>query len=330
MKGAQLFKDNEYEVYMKPTKQIIASFLHEYTLPPITKITPFTRGWVNYNYKIETKKGIYVLQILGKVVNERKKEKMDQMFRALHTLQKEKFPYEVPQPIYNKKGKTLTFYKERGAWIYPYLKGEQRSSLTRGQLQEIGRAIGQMDYILRRIKGKGEKDLNDYSGQLQKIQEIEESTPHDKAQRYIQKQATLLRTYYNKLREYTFTNEGMLCHADLNMDNLLFEGRKLKGILDFDNMCEGPRIQNIASAYNKLIYVNKKGRKEERKVLKAYESRISLTKEERKLIVPFIMRDTCGIIIWLYKNKKGSTTERIKSAQQYMEILKRCFKRISS
>ena len=315
---------------MGPTQKEIRTFLKAYLLPFITKITPFPQGWVNYNYKIETKKGIYVLQILGKVVNERKKEKMRQMFRALHTLQKEKFPYEVPQPLMNRQKKCLTLTKERGAWIYPYLKGEKRSSLTKEQLHEIGRAIGQMDSLLLRIKGKGEKNLNHYSGQLQKIHEIQQSTPHDAAQRYIQKQVALLRIYYNKLSTYTFKNEGMLCHADFNMDNLLFEGRKLRGIIDFDNMCEGPRIQNIASACNKLIYVNKRGKKEEKILLDAYESMIPLTKEEKRQIIPFSMRDTCGIIIWHYHNQKGTITERLKSAQTFMHILKKCFKRISS
>lgn len=305
---------------MKPSKAEVKGFLGQYRLSDIQRVRQFKEGWVNYNYYIQAKEGKFVLQLFGVPVTEKKLEKTRNVHKCLLHLKERNFPYKIPEPVLNKQGERVTIKGNKGAWLYPYIEGNLKRKINNKQLEEIGSVLAQLHRLLKKEAKKEKMYPKRYEWQMQKLNEIQTKKAHTEAQNYIKRKSKILEQAFAYLKNYNFKKNVTFCHKDINAENMLWQRGKLVGILDFDNMRIGPRIEDIALAISKL-HLNKK-EKAKQALIKGYERIQKLNKEDKTLLIPCMIKDASETVFWLYENKKIKDTELVKSAKNKMALLR--------
>ncbi len=99
----------------------VENILKKYDIGSLQRFTRIKEGLVNFNWKIVTTKGNFVLRCIPELV-----ELKDLLFEHLflEKLKKSRFPYEITCPIRNRKRATYIVYKNRYFWIYKFIDGK--------------------------------------------------------------------------------------------------------------------------------------------------------------------------------------------------------------
>jgi len=82
---------------MKLSKVEAGRIAREYGLGAVKSLKPFSGGWVNYNYQLESEKGNFVVRVLGLIKGYTEKA-LKEEFRVLSYLHEKSFPYGIPYP----------------------------------------------------------------------------------------------------------------------------------------------------------------------------------------------------------------------------------------
>lgn len=284
-----------------------------YGLGKVEKVEQFSAGVVNSNYELKTNEGIFVVRIIESELTEHKKQMIELEKNVLFYLKEKGFPYETPVPLKSKFGKYHSKINGKFYWIYRKLEGENFKGKFRGKsLKELAKAIATYHKYISHFKiNKKDKNIfslywlsKEYSKLEKKIKKIKSENETD---RLVKENFCLFREMVEKLNKINFKINLIVAHDDLARNNLLFKKGKLTGIIDFDDIKIAPRTEDIAYSSRKSC-VGKKGinKKAMNLFLKEYEKIIPLTKEEKALIIPLIIRSHCVVFWWIYvEMKKG-------------------------
>jgi homoserine kinase type II len=287
-----------------------------FRLGEVKSIKVFSSGLINSNYRLETKKGKFVIRIIGNSINEWKRNRMNLEERTLLFLAKKNFPYEVPIPLKNKYGRYLSRLNEKTYWVYKMLHGIPRknSKITDFQLREIAKGMATYHKYIGKMKIP-KKDLQDiftldwfverYGIMKKRLDKIEKK---NKVDSLVKNNFDEMHRLILKLSKINFLKKILVVHGDIHGDNLLFKNNRLKGFLDFDNLKVAPRAEDIAYFMRFSVVSASKGIDKRRMnlFLKEYEKQIKLSKIEKKMLIPLMIRGNVIVFWWMSEEmKKG-------------------------
>ena len=311
---------------MKLTKKEAQNIADNYNLGKTKNLDYFPRGWVNWNYKLETDKGIYVIKIVGgNNPIEFRKRRMKEQAGILNHLSKKKFPYEIINPIKNKRGNYLMNFKKRSLWVYHYLKGEQKKKVTKKEFQNIAKALALFHNYSK--THKVQEDFRKIFPWLRKeYKRLSTRKAKNKRDKLFLENNELFRKI---LEEVAKVDYGKLQanHRDFHEGNMIFNKQKVKGIIDFDGIRKAPRALDIVLSILNTSYIKHGWTKEKQKVfLKAYEKINPLTKKEKKLFYPLLIHHHLILFLWFYNEMEKNQDKAYNMMKWSSKDLKNFYK----
>ena len=296
---------------MKLTQSQAKKICKQYNLGDLKSFKAFPGGLVNYNFKLTTEKGNFVLRILGSKMDDWKTTKFYLEQDVLKHLKKKKFPYKIPRAIKSIDGEILGKIGKYNYWIYSFLEGKTDVELNNERLKEIAKAISVYYLAIKDFKiDKTHRFLSavwlleSYKNLGKQLKKIKNPNKIDKLMK------DNFDEFFNILKEISKINlkiKPIVAHGDMINSNVLFKGNKIVGIIDFDNLRIAPRTEDIAYAL-RLHSVNHDGLNKKRfnLMLNEYERKTKLTKREKQLIFPLMLLSNLTVFWWMYtKMKKG-------------------------
>jgi Ser/Thr protein kinase RdoA (MazF antagonist) len=296
---------------MKLTKQETEKIVKDYNLGRLKSIKPLSGGSVNYNFTLTTFKGIFVLRIIIKKLN---LKKLNLEFKALEYLNEEGFPYQIPNPVKNNKGKYLSKLNDKNIWIYEKIRGKCVKSLNEVQLKNTIKALAIYHKHIGKfkIKAKEENEIKGLKGRLLKLSKVK---PKNKLDRLMLKNLSMIEQVYEKIKDKKFNENRLLIHKDIHKKNLLFEGNQVISILDFENIRLSPRIMDIAYLIKTTVaYGENRFMKRVNLIINEYDKTNHLTKQEKSDILLILAKDSCVMFDYFYR----TSGQDIKDDGEYL------------
>ncbi len=295
---------------MKLTKKDINQVAKEYGLGSIRSVKFLEQGWVNHNYDIKTMNGRYVVQSMTDKMNAWKRDKMQLQFDVIKYLRKKQFPYQLPIPILSSSGKEISRINRRPLWVYPRIEGEVPKKATIGQFRELAKALAIFHQYTKDFKGPIKDEKEDYTWLMNQFEKMSRIRPKDKTDKLmLDNLPWFIETL--KTTKDVYSGKQTLLHGDLSQDNAIFEGDKLIGIIDLDDIEMRPKVVDLALAIKRTdMAVKIPFKKKIQTYVSTYRKYGSFPKSEEKRIIPIIMRDNCGVFWWLYTEMSKKPKER--------------------
>ena len=288
--------------YTKLLENEIQEITSKYQLE-ITSFEGIDQGAGNSNYLVNTEQGKYILTVFEiepiHVVN---------MCKVLLLL--EKYAYPAPRIHYLPNGDMLTNYRGKPALMKPFITGQVVEDIDEDQGNQLGRALARLHEI------PVPDNLPEQHGYMVKgyPQVIKVGSKQD----YIQ---WLEFKYHNLMRNIPSGLPSGLIHGDLFFDNVIFEGKKFKAILDFEDVCHYYKAFDIGMA---IVGLCREGtRVALRKVgafTSGYQEIRRLKGEERESLQAFTEFAAILTSAWRYWKYNIDTPDAQKS-NKYLEMV---------
>lgn len=222
-------------VYTPITLSQLEFFFDRYTLGTVISFEGITNGIENSNYFVETTKGHFVLTLFENLTL----TELPHFIKLLARLSNYHIPCPIPQ--LDKRSNPVRLLNNKPAAIFKRLSGVAIEYPTQSHCQQIGLQLAELhdctqNYtfpINNDVLGKCSTLFNKMNNRLTEADiafirdELDFQTQH----------------YPNDLPT------GVI-HADLFRDNVLFDGNKISGILDFYSACRGALLFDIAVTAN--------------------------------------------------------------------------------
>ncbi len=232
-------------VYTVLNQKDLNSIAAVYGLGKLIRGEGVSAGSVNTLYLLETAKGRFFL----KIDEVKSKPEVKREIDLLLFLRRRKFP--CPQPISDKKGCFLHELEGKSLSLYRYMAGRILfpSELTLSHLQKAGKVLADLHKVGREYR-KSMENRFDFAGVTEVYRGVREQLP-----RYLQKVIHTLDNEFNHLHHYLHEDlpKGII-HGDLFADNLIFRGKGITGVLDFEAAGRGKLLFDLATAVNALCY----------------------------------------------------------------------------
>ena len=247
----------------------IRSLAAQYRLD-VTSFHPIEQGAGNSNYLLKSKVGRFNLTIFEidpcKVVN---------MCKVLLRLENRAFPAPRVRNLPN--GDSLIVHQGKPVLLKPYIAGEVVEDLDQDQLNQLGSALAELHQI------SAPQGLPDQHGYMQKEvpQVLKKRSEHSFARWMAGRYRQLIQQIPNEL-------PTGLIHGDLFCDNVLFDGKNFKAILDFEDVCHYHKAFDIGMAIVGLCRENNRiNLGKARSVVRGYQSSRLLEGAEQEALQSF-------------------------------------------
>ncbi len=295
---------------MRISKEEVQILIDKWGVGDITSYEKSTKGESNHNWIVKTTHGKFILR---RAPDFRKLKDLKFELFYLTKLNEDKFPYKVPVPIKTNRGQDIIKYKKGNWWLYRYIEGKIIEPISIQLIPELARMIALYHLFLKKnmlSNGKSETEAFDKTTTIKDLKKL-----YAKTQRMVHKEAkhkiflaecvklmplleSLKSDYYKKLPQYPL-------HRDLNPENILWEGNKISGIIDFENVgtMNDNFITDIAIAIMFATTTEKEHKldlNKTRKFLEVYQKYRRLSKQEIELIPDIIMAGFIGAFSWQY------------------------------
>jgi|TARA_Y100000034_G_scaffold52609_1_gene64611 Ser/Thr protein kinase RdoA (MazF antagonist) len=286
---------------MKLTKKEAQRIANNYRLGKIKKVIYLSEGWVNWNFKLETDNGNYVVQFVK--YDKWKIKKMMVQFKLLKFLgnTKKDFPYKIPVPIKNIRKNYLMKHKNKSLWVYDYIEGQTKKKLTKKEFQEIAKAMALYHKYIFHFKEEPLGKYSNFNWIIEKYETLSKKKIKNKLDRLFVENSDFFLSILKKLKKLDY-GKMIFTHSDFNNHNILFENGKLVGILDFDNLEYAPKIKDIAIGLTRGKYGSSEWDNKKKKIfINTYKKINLLSKKEESLLIPILIRDCCDTFWWFYE-----------------------------
>ena len=264
-------------VYTELTTQDFEHILADYNLGKLQSFTGIAAGIENSNFFIDMQDGQrYVLTVFERLNAQELPYFMRLMKHlATHGLQS-------PDVMVRKDG-TLIFdlNTEDGikqGCIVSCLSGETLDFLNETQLESSGKALATLH-----IAGSSFDEHRENPTGFAWLEENIKHMQADVAKTYGQDAVDLLHDElaYQKQQQFKGLPSGVI-HGDLFVDNILFEGNQVSGVIDFYYAHDAAYAMDIAIAINaQAIVLGDEDKTRMGAFLKGYESKRALTADEK-------------------------------------------------
>jgi homoserine kinase type II len=296
-----------------PTKKQALLISDTYNLGKVKSIKPIKGGWVNYNYLLRTDKGNFVVRILGNKAKKETRKKLANEFKILESLHEKGFPYQIPYPIKNKFGKYPMEKSKKIFWVYPYIKGSQIKEYDDTTLKSIVVALATYHKYIENVKIKNYLRMPSLAKIAKKYRQLKKIKPTGPEDKFMIENIDFFEKSIKRIKKIRFNTKKVPIHYDPHKGNLLFENKKVIGILDFERALYAPRILDIAHLIKCTYQKNKTGFiKRVNFIVEEYNKVNPLTERERELILPTLAKDNCKMFEIFYRDIKNAHRKKIR------------------
>ncbi len=242
----------------------------------------------NITYLIETANQKYILRICPEGPRFRSKQEIAGELELIDYLLKNKFP--APIPIADKKGERIIEWKGNYGYIKKYDNGITILDPNSEQVKMFGRTIGWLHHLISGFKTKNKRehifDLAETKKNFSSNKKIILRSNFKNKEQFIEK-------IKDELFRLDFPDDlpkGMI-HEDLGKRHVLWQGKEISYILDFDRCYYGKIILDLGQACRGWCFVNdwKNWSNENfESLISGYQNKRRLTDIEKKYCFPAI------------------------------------------
>lgn len=258
-------------VFTRVTEAELTAWLADYSLGRLLELQGIASGIENTNYFVTTTNGKFVLTLFEKLTASELPFYLDLMAHlARHGI-------PCPAPVANKRDRFLGELNGKPACIVSRLAGKSLVEPDVAHCAAVGAMLGQLhlagqSFPARMENPRGAAWRRKAAEQVRRFLSAEEQALLD-SEIALHEKNTL-----------TALPQGVV-HADLFRDNVLFDGARVGGLIDFYFACNDSLLYDVAITVNDWC-VNGEGRLDEartRAFLAAYGEVRPLTAEEKNM-----------------------------------------------
>lgn len=219
-------------VYTDVTEAALKRFLDDYALDELVAYAGIADGIENTNYRVETRRGRYVLTLFEQTAAEDLPFCIDLMTALAD--------HGIPsaRPVADRNGKLLQRLENKPALLVEHLPGKSVEQPSLRQCRALGDMLGRMHTFTANYPAHRDNERG-VAWHEQAAAAVHGRLPgHDRA---------LLERTLAKSRESDLSAlpQGVI-HADLFRDNALFAGAAVSGLIDFYYAHSGALIYDLA------------------------------------------------------------------------------------
>ena len=279
-------------------------------LSDLNKIVPLDGGWANSNYILTLEDGS---KVVLKVWDERPPEEIDLVLQNTLWLAKHGIP--TPVPLTFNDGSNLVL-KNGAAWmLMPYVEGDWLSS-DYDSLVALGKIQAQLHEIPSPDKIRSSLSMGFVL--WKKMFNLAEQ------QNLNSEFIDLLKMEMDTLQGGLFDSlpQGII-HGDLFPDNVLESNGEISAVLDFEEVCTGPKAFDLVMSFVGFGWENGDPIEERwTALLQGYESIRPLSNNEKMALCDLHRYATLSIAAWRYW-KFVMLMPPSKNTNRYLEMVER-------
>jgi homoserine kinase len=200
--------------------------LSQYNLGELLRLEPITEGTVQTNYLLHTTHRKYIFRYY----ENRSKESVLFECDVLAYLKMRHYP--CPAPIENQNGAYVGVYKEKPFAIFEFIAGAHLNQPSEIHKQRLIQKVAELQIIGQDFHSPYQKYRWNYSPALcselanAEAQKIGTDNALEKLA-WLEKRLSLL--------ELPDSHPKGICHCDFHFSNVLFQGNRFTGLIDFDD-----------------------------------------------------------------------------------------------
>jgi len=276
---------NKYFFDMNPEK-LIKTILSAYPLGCLKSYEALKQGFANENYCIVTENGTFLFRIQQQLTVE-DIEKEHQILRILKSID---FPAAYPVP--DKTGKTLHVVDGHPVSLYDFVVGKT-PELNSETVAEVATTLALLHTVDTVTLPKKQNSIRP------------EDVPHlikrfSAAPNPLPNIFDLFTRLWIQLEPFLHQKLPTgLIHGDVFPDNTLFEGNKLKAIIDFEQLSIDQLLFDVAMCINGFCFTDNRLNPLLLEVfLYAYNQKRPMENIEKELLQPYIQWTALGMASW--------------------------------
>ncbi|MCB5185337.1 homoserine kinase [Methylobacillus gramineus] len=223
-------------VFTTVTFEQMQQWLKAYSLGELLDLQGIASGITNTNYFVTTATGRYVLTLF----EEHTAEELPYFIDLMTHLAERDIP--CPHPVKNNLGQALGELNGKPAVLISCLAGKSVDNPSPVHCAEIGKVLAQMHLAAASFKA----DMQNLRCAGWRIATAEKIAPFLETENRKMLEAQLA---FERSFNTTHLPQGVI-HADLFRDNVLMDGEKLGGLIDFYYACNDVLLYDIAIAVN--------------------------------------------------------------------------------
>ncbi len=266
-------------VYTELSQSDFEQILSGYSLGALQSFEGIAAGIENSNFFVSTDSGRYVLTIFERMADDELPYFMRLMKHLSHN------GLSCPDVMVRNDGELIFETHNKKGCIVSCLSGRTLDELNMAQLKASGRALAQLH-----LAGKDFDEHRENPTGTDWLDETIENMMADVQEKYGEGSAVLLYDEMNFQREQSFDLPKGVIHGDLFVDNILFEGDEVSGIIDFYYAHDAAYAMDIAISLNaQAILLGADDKARMQAFLDGYESLRPLSDDEKEAL-PGLLR----------------------------------------
>ncbi|MDQ6974370.1 MAG: homoserine kinase [Mariprofundaceae bacterium] len=231
-------------VYTELTHTDIASILSSYNLGTLHHFEGIAAGIENSNFFIDTEKGRFVLTIFERL----DASELPYFMRLMRHLSSKGL--SCPDVMVRDDTSLLFSFMHEGVekcgCIVSYLSGKTLDTLNEAQLYASGKALAQLH-----LAGQDFNEQRDNPTDTHWLQHMIETVSERCEQVYGADVVLLLQDELKQQQAYHLGSLPVgVIHGDLFVDNILFDGERVAGLIDFYYAHSAPWMMDVAISLN--------------------------------------------------------------------------------
>ena len=213
----------------------------------ILSIEEIKEGTDNDTYMVQADEDTYFLKLFDEAYNDEKRENLRRQFRVLeHVDENQGFDYDVNLPVRNQHGNNVSRLQDRYGWLSRSVPGEKHTRRSEENIRKLGRSLADYHEAIEDLTVHGDSNppLDWLNGDLR---EKQSRTDDDHITNIVEDYLDhLTYTHDNtQLQEYLGTQPSTIVHGDFTLENVMFTGDEITGVIDFDNNRIAPAADDI-------------------------------------------------------------------------------------
>ena len=292
-------------------KEEIINVLEQYDLGNLKNHSSLSTGWANENYKIETDQGTFLYRIC-------KQQPLEYIIfetKLLELIKEIDFPSAY---IFKRKdGEYISDSPSGRVMIYEFVSGHEPEANPE-TVGEIARAIARLNSY-KNWSSISKKNSVHIDACKKLIEEFDNS-PFQYPEIF---------KFFKKETEYLWEPLHVdlpkgIVHGDAFTDNTIYDGNKLKAIIDFEEACIDHYIFDVGIAFNGFCFNENNELDEElfNVFLLEYNKIRPMEEKEWELLPYYIEMGAFGMVLWHVKNTL-LVREHDKSLARVNELIER-------
>lgn len=247
----------------------LASWLEQFPVGELKSFQGISAGITNSNYFVTTTQGRYVLTLF----EQHSQQELPAFLHLMAFLANANLP--CPLPVTSIDGAMVIALKQKPASLVSCLPGKDIQQPELIHCQQVGDFLARM-HVAAQDFSEPLPDTRDQAWFEQVSAKISGLLPPD--------QLHLLQQVFAALQTSDFSDlPQSVIHADLFRDNVLMDGNRIGGVIDFYYACRGDCLYDLAIAVNDWCYqAGKIDFAKAQALLQAYHQVRPLTDAEQK------------------------------------------------